>query len=192
CTWELPFLIPAPFCVNEEVLKMLTPVSAILFLGLIPAPSSGSFNLANARTTYDILGVPRTDTKFLPGDKVVLSFDIKGIQPDSSGKVLYSIAMEVTDGKGVVQFKQAPRDTETSLALGGSRLPAFASLQIGTDQPPGDYTVKVAVTDRVSKASKTLTQTYQVLPKGFGLVRLATTVDPGGQFPLPFPGEGQA
>jgi hypothetical protein len=171
---------------------MLTPFPIILFLSLIPAPSSGSFNLANPRTTYDILGAPRADTKFLPGDKIVLSFDIEGIQPDANGKVLYSIAMDVADAKGAVQFKQAPRDTETSLALGGSRLPAFVSLKIGTDQPAGDYTVKVTVTDRVSKASKTLTQTYQVLPKGFGLVRLATTADPNGQFPLPFPGEGQA
>jgi hypothetical protein len=179
-------------CPKMEVLMLLNPVPVILFLSLIPAPSLGSFNLANARTTYDIFGAPRADTKFLPGDKIVLSFDIEGIQPDVSGKVRYSIAMEVTDGKGVVQFKQAPRDKEGTLALGGSRLPAFASIQIGTDQPAGDYTVKLTVTDVVSKASNTLTKTYQVLPKAFGLVRVTTTGDPNAQVPLPFPSEGQS
>jgi hypothetical protein len=171
---------------------MLTPLPIVLLLTLIPGPQAGAFNLTNARTTYDTFGTPRADTKFLPGDKIVLSFDIEGIQPASTGKVLYSIAMEVTDSKGVVQFKQSPRDQETTLALGGNRLPAFASLQIGTDQPPGDYTVKVTVTDRVTKASKTLTKTYQVLPKAFGLVRLSTTQDSNRQFALPFPVEGQS
>jgi hypothetical protein len=170
---------------------MLTPFPVLLFLSLIPGQASAPFNLANARTTYDMFGAPRPDTAFLPGDKLVLSFDIEGMQPDAAGKVLYSIAMEVTDGKGAAQLKQAPRDQEATLALGGNHVPAFASLQIGMDQPPGDYTVKLTVTDRVAKASKTLTKTYQLLPKGFGLVRLSTTQDPGGQYPLPFPAEGQ-
>ena len=142
-------------------------------LGVAPA-QAGSLTLSNVRTTHGFLGVPRTDTKYLPGDNIVLFFDIEGMQSDAGGKVLYSIAMEVADGKGVVHFKQSPRDKEAILALGGTRLPAFASLQIGLDQPAGDYTVKVTVTDRTSKASKTLTNTCQVLPKAFGLVRLTT------------------
>jgi hypothetical protein len=171
---------------------MLRLLLVVLSLSLIPGRSSGQFKLANVRTTYDNPGATRPDTKFLPGDKIVISFDIEGIQPDAAGKVLYTIAMDVTDGKGTVQFKQTPRDKEATLALGGNRLPAFASIQIGTDQPAGEYTVKVTVTDRVSKALQSLSRTYEVLPKGFGLVRLATTNDPNGQFSLPFPAEGQS
>jgi hypothetical protein len=171
---------------------MLKLLPVILSLSLNLEPSSGQFNLANVRTTYDNLGAPRADTKFLPGDKIVIAFDIEGIQADAAGKALYTIAMDVTDGKGTVQFKQAPRDKEATLALGGSRLPAFASIQIGTDQPAGAYTVRVTVTDRVSKASQSFSKTYEVLPKAFGLVRLATTSDPNGQFSLPFPAEGQS
>jgi hypothetical protein len=170
---------------------MLSPLPVVLFVSLIPGSPAGDFNLANARTTYNLFGGTRADTKFLPGDKIVLSFDIDGIQANSAGKVLYSIAMEVTDSKGTVHFKQAPRDKEATMVLGGSRLPAFASLQIGMDQPAGDYTAKITVTDRVSKVSKTLTRAYQVLPKAFGLVRLAATQDPDGQYPLPCPVEGQ-
>jgi hypothetical protein len=165
--------------------------AVLLVLSLVPGARAADLNLVNVRTTYDIFGATRSDTKLLPGDKIVLSFDIDGVQPNSAGKVLYSIGMEVTDSKGTVRFKQAPRDKETTLSLGGSRLPAFASLQIGTDQPAGEYTVKLTVMDRTSKASKTLTRTYQVLPKAFGLVRLTTTQDSGGQHPLPCPVEGQ-
>jgi hypothetical protein len=167
--------------------------ACVLTAALSAAPAqSGQLALTNVRTTYGFLGAPRTDIKFLPGDSVVLSFDIDGLQPDSNGKVLYRIAMEVADSKGVVHFKQTPRDRETVLALGGNRVPAFASLNIGLDQPPGDYTVKVTVSDQVAKASQTLTHTCQVVPKTFGIVRLTTTNDPNGQLPAPFVGEGQS
>ena len=52
-------------------------------------------------------------------------------------------------------------------------------------EEPGTYTCKVTVTDRVSKASQTLTKTFEVLPKGFGLVGLFTSVDDMGSLPAP-------
>lgn len=163
-------------------------VAAVLTL---PA-EAGQLELTNARTTYGLLGAPRPDTKYLPGDSYVLAFDINGITVDAGGKVLYSIGMEVTDSAGKAHFKQAPRDLEAQNSLGGKHLPGFVSLQIGLDQPPGVYTVKVTVTDRAAKASQSLTRTYEVLPKAFGLVRLTTSVDPSGQIPAPFLGEGQS
>ena len=62
--------------------------------------------------------------QFLPGDSFAFSFDIEGIKADDSGKVLYSIALEVTDSAGKVRFKQEPRDQEAINALGGTSLPA--------------------------------------------------------------------
>ena len=38
------------------------------------------------------------------------------------------------------------------------RIPAYAQLDVGLQQPPGDYTLKVIVTDRASKKSQTLTR----------------------------------
>jgi hypothetical protein len=146
---------------------------------------TGSLKLTNVRTTYGVLGPSRPDTKFLPGDLFVLSFDIEGAKADAGGKVLYSIGMDVLDGKGKVRFRQVPRDLETTVEPGSKTLPAYASLQIGLDAQPGDYTVKLTVTDRAAKASQELTRSCQLLPKAFGIVRLTTTSDSDGQTPAP-------
>jgi hypothetical protein len=161
-----------------------------MLLSLAPG-QTGQLNLANVRATYGILGATRPDAKVLPGDSFVLCFDIEGVKADEAGKVLYSIGMEVTDAAGKVYFKQEPRELEANNSLGGTSLQAFASIQIGLDQPPGKYTVKVTVTDRATQAKGTLTRAYEVLPKGFGLVRLNLSYDADGKIAAPYVGEGQ-
>jgi hypothetical protein len=163
-----------------------------LVAALVLAPGrADALTLSNVRGTYGILGAPRADTKFLPGDQFVLSFDIEGVQVDDGGKVLYSIAMEVLDTQGKSKFKQAPRDLETLNALGGTSVPGYAELKIGADQPPGKYQMKVTVSDRAAKTSQAVTRDFEILPKTFGLVRLTTTSDPEAAIPAPFMGEGQ-
>ncbi len=169
---------------------MLVSLPVLLLLSLIPG-QTGQLNLTNVRATYGILGAPRPDTRFLPGDRFVLCFDVEGVKADDAGKVLYSIGMEVTDAAGKVYLKQEPRELEANNSLGGTSLQAFASIQIGLDQLPGTYTVKVTATDRATRAKGTLTRTYEVLPKGFGLVRLNTTYDADGKIAAPLVGEGQ-
>ncbi len=170
---------------------MWTTLAFVAALSLPPA-QSGDLALSNVRTTYGVLGGPRADDRFLPGDTFVLSFDIDNIKSDANGNQFYSIGMEVTDSAGKVQFKQDPRDQQASNVLGGTSVPAFASLVIGLDQQPGRYTLKVTVTDLVAKAGQTLTRGYEVLPRGFGLVRPTVTSDPEGRYPAPFAAEGQS
>ncbi len=169
---------------------MLTSLPVLLALSLIPGQTD-QLNLTNVRPTYGILGATRSDTKFLPGDSFVLCFDVEGVKADDAGKVLYSIGMDVTDAAGKVYLKQEPRELEANNSLGGTSLQAFALIQVGLDQPPGKYTAKVTVTDRATRAKGTLTRAYEVLPKGFGLVRLNTTYDADGRIAAPYVGEGQ-
>jgi hypothetical protein len=90
---------------------------------------------------------------------------------------------EFLDKNGKVLFKQEPRDLETINALGGSTVPAFVHIECGLDQPPGEYTVRVTVTDRAGKQSQVLERKFQVLDKGFGIVRLTAGTDPEGRSP---------
>jgi len=170
---------------------MWTSVAFLAALSL-PVGEAGNLSLTNVRTTYGILGAPRTDTKFFPGDDFVFAFDAEGVTPDDSGTVRYSIGVEVRDKNGKVKFRQAPAKHEAHNTLGGTKLPTFAQLKIGLDAPPGDYKVKVTFTDLVAKASKSLTRSYTLLPPQFALVRLSTTADAEEKFPLPFPCEGQS
>jgi hypothetical protein len=153
-------------------------------LGLA-AGQSGNLSLDNIRATYGILGPARPDNKVLPGDTLVICFNIAGVKPNADNKVLYKTGLDILDGQGKTLFRQEPRDLEAPLPAGRTSLPACATLQVGGTQPPGDYTVKVEVTDRTTGATGSFTRTYTLLPKGFGIVNVSTTRDADGQFPMP-------
>ena len=116
--------------------------------------------VSNVRTTYGLLGPERTATDFLEGDEVVLCFSIEGTKTDSMGKVRYSIGMEVSDGNGKVLFRQAPKDNAVQPTADGKSLEAGARVQIGLDQPPGDYTLKLSIADKTTNATTELARTF--------------------------------
>ena len=149
-----------------------------------------SFKIANVRSTHGVLGPARTEESLLPGDTLSLCFDIDGITMDGSGKVRYTIATEVISSRGKV-FEQAPREMTASVAFGGNRIPAFTELRLGTEQEAGNYTIKVDITDLATKRSDSIKKAFKVLPKDFGLVRLALTSDQDGFLPVPAIGPGQ-
>jgi hypothetical protein len=151
-------------------------------LNTLPA-QTGKLELKNPRPTYGILGQTRPNSDFLQGDVFVLSFDIDNLTVKENGQVLYSMGMEVVNKDGKPQLKNEPRDLEITNALGGNRVPAFALVDIGTDTPAGDYTVKVTVTDRAAKQTATLTKGFKVLPSDFGIVRLNLSYENGQPAP---------
>jgi hypothetical protein len=169
---------------------MIWPTFALT--ALLTAGQDAPLALKNVRVTQGVLGPARADTRFLPGDSLIVSFDIEGVSPDAGGRVLYSTSTEVTDGRGQVVFRQPPRDLESVAALGGGTLPAYAQVDIGLNQPAGDYTLKVTVKDRAGGKSQALTQEFQVLPRSFGLVRVTATPDAEGQIPGGLLGAGQS
>ncbi len=170
---------------------MLTTLAMLTALS-VSAGQETELKLSDARTTYGVLGPARTDLKLLPGDSLFVTFNIDGISADENGKVLYSIANEVTDSEGKAVFKQPARDLDTINALGGGHLPAYAQVDIGLDQPAGNYQLKVTVKDRSNGKTASLTQDFQVAPKGFGLLRLTTTSDPEARMPAGQMSAGQS
>jgi len=151
-------------------------------LALMSALSStpaqaGQLQLKNVRVTYGILGQERKETTYLPGDLVVLAFDIEGLKVAPDGRVQYSTSMELTGkdpmtGKVKSLFKQDPQDLTTVNTLGGSRLPSFALAEIGTDTAPGKYTMTVIVTDvAAKKKAEPLVREFEVKATQFAIVR---------------------
>jgi hypothetical protein len=159
--------------------------SALAFLAALGAAPGQADQLAlsDVRITAGIHGPTRQRTKFLPGDSLFLSFEIDGITIDEAGKVRYSTSTEITDSNGKVVFRGPARDLEALAMLGGAKLPAYAQVDVGLDQPPGEYAVKVTVTDLATKKSQALTQKFGVLERGFGMIRPTLTCDPEGQVP---------
>ena len=173
---------------------MWTALPLVAALTLTPAQPkagdapAGGLNLTNVRNTYGELGGTRPDTPLLPGDVLFVGFDIEGIAIDPAGMVKYTMAMEVLDKDGKSIFKQDPADKTDFVPLGGTKLPARAFVTVGLEQAPGQYTLRVTVTDKATKASKALDRKFEVRPRDFGLVAVYTSVDPPGQLPAPTTG----
>jgi hypothetical protein len=102
------------------------------------------------------------------------------------------MSLEAADAKGKLLYKQNPADQEAVASLGGKSVPGQAHVDIGVDQGPGDYTVKVAVTDRAGKQTQSFTQKVRVLAPAFGIVQVKTTNDPEGIVPAGSPSVGQS
>jgi hypothetical protein len=151
---------------------------------LSPA-QTGAIRFTNERATFGDLGPTRSDTKFVAGDVFTLSFDIENLKTDESGKVKYSMAMELLDAKGTSKYKSDPVPREVTNSVGGNRLPATANAVLGTNTEPGEYTMKVVVTDNATKKSETLTHKFTVIPEEFSLVRLSSSYDPDGRIAAP-------
>jgi hypothetical protein len=163
---------------------MLAPLLTAVVLNLGPA-QAGSLELKNVRPTYWVLGQARKGSKLLPGDVYVVAFDIEGLQVKKDGRVLYGMGMElIRNGKKPkTEFKREPQNLEAVNSLGGSRLPSYALSVIGTDTPPGQYTLKVTVIDRVSKKTATLVRNFEVIPPRLGFVRVGLSY--GNNLPAP-------
>lgn len=150
---------------------MWSTLALMTALSLAPHQAAGELKLTNVRTTYGVLGAPRADSKLLPGDAYFITYDIENLAVGDDGQVLYAMGMELLNSKGKAEYSQEPRDLTYYNNLGGNRMPSFAHAELGTDTPPGEYTLNVTVIDRKSKRKATLTRKFEVLPKDFGLVR---------------------
>jgi hypothetical protein len=168
---------------------MWTTLALAAAVGLAPA-QAGDLTLTRVRSTYGVMGPTRAEDKFLPGDTLVVCFDIGGMVADERGKVAYSMGLEVTDAEGKSLFTQEPASLEATASLGGDTIPAFARIDVGLNQGAGEHTLKVTILDRATGRKGTLTRKFTVLPKGFGLVRLALTADAEGSIPAPVFGSG--
>jgi hypothetical protein len=151
------------------------------------APAQEGLELKNDRATYGVLGPERKDDNVLPGDIYVVYFEIVGLQMDKTDRVKYSMGVEYLNKKGESQYKKEPTPQEAVNVLGGNRIPAFATTQIGLDTPPGEYTLNVTVTDQATKKEAKLTRKFTILEKRFGLVRVGFSYPFNFENPPPAP-----
>src|SRR6202011_2333598 len=126
--------------------------------------------IKNVRPSYGPLGAAGNATKFLPGDVLWINYDIEGLTfDDKTGKASYETKLEFIDGKGMVLFERKTPN-EVTAQLGGDRMPGDLHVIMGQNLDKGKYTVKLTVTDKLAKMSKSITYPVEVLPEAFGFV----------------------
>lgn len=147
-------------------------IFAFVALSLL-SPLAGAFEIKNLRVTHGPMGATRSDTKFLPGDYLFMSFDLEGLTFDpATGKATYQTILKLYDAQNKEIFDKKTDNTVAPM-LGGSRIPGDLHVIMGTKQPPGRYVVRLIVTDKLSKAKepfKYFDFPFELLPADFGLV----------------------
>jgi hypothetical protein len=145
-------------------------VSAVL--AAVPA-DAGSIQIKNDRFTYGFFGPERKDSQVIPGDVLVVAFDVEGLAVQDDGMVKYSMSLELLDKDGASKYKDtSPVERETVNALGGSLMPCWSRVNVGSDTPAGEYTVRITVADRAAKDSKpgVLEKKFTVVAPQFGII----------------------
>jgi len=155
---------------------MWTTLALLLAVQVAPAQNA-TLTIDNDRFLYGYHGALRKESAFLPGDVVFLAFNIQKMTFDASGRASFSVGMEVLDGSGMSRFRQVPSNQQAQDYLGGGMLPSVADIQIPLTAPAGEYTIRLTVTDRNAKATKTLERKARVLPADFGLIHVHTSPD---------------
>jgi len=154
---------------------------------LTTAPAQQSLELKNVRVTSGVLGPVRKENKLMPGDMLVVAFDIEGLKVKDDGIVQYAMGMELVrkdrSGKEKILFKRELQDIEGINSLGGTSVPAFAQIVLGTDSEPGDYNLRVMVKDRLTNKEAVLNKPFEVVPTKFGFVQVLLTSRAGEPFP---------
>jgi hypothetical protein len=148
-----------------------------------PLAQTGSLKLKNVRPVQWTLGYARPNAQVLPGDLYVVAFDITGLKVRDDGLVRYSLGLDLLNAEGKSQFKSDPGGLEVVNTLGGDSLPAFARAVVGTDTPPGQYTMKVTVKDLSAETEETLVHKFEILRPQFGFVRVGLAYET--KFPAP-------
>lgn len=166
---------------------MMTSLALASVVALAPAQAA-DLKLTNVRFTVGELGPERKVVKVLPGDVVFIGFDIDGLTITPDGKANYTMAMEVSDAKGGVVFKQDPRELNDFVPLRGNKLPARSFITVGLDQPAGGYACKVTVADPKTKGASSLSMKFEVGKPEFGIVGVFTSHDERGEHVAPCTG----
>jgi hypothetical protein len=151
---------------------MWTTLALLSALSYAPA-QGGQLELKNPRFTYGILGQERKDSTYLPGDMVVLSFDIEGLKVKNDGSAQYSRAMKLfSHTKNKYIYEEEPQSQEVVNSLGGTNQPVFALTNLFPDTEPGEYTFRVDIKDILGNtAAKPLERKFTVKKLEFGIVR---------------------
>src|ERR1043165_414568 len=147
----------------------LTFVCLTVVFSLLPSSVAKAVDLKNLRPCYGKLGATRQDNTVLPNDYFFLMYDIERLATDpKNGKVSYITTLELTGPDKTVQ-KLPPTPNEAIPELGGKNMPGEAFLRVRRDDPPGKYTLKLTVYDKIAKKEVYAFQTFTVVADTFGI-----------------------
>lgn len=148
--------------------KRCLPLLALL---VVPAVAD-AVEIKNFRPCYApvYLGTERKGDKLLPGDVLFATYDIVGLKTDEkTGKGSIVTVVELFDANAKPLFPAQETPSEPAFHLGGARVPSDLHLQMGRNQKPGKYRLRLTVQDRLANKVASHIHSFELLPPSFGI-----------------------
>ena len=147
-------------------------LSSLTFLALLLPAAAEAVEIKNFRPCFApvYLGTERKSEKMLPGDVLFATYDIDGLTVDpKTGKASFLTVVEVFDANAEAMSPPKQTPIEVTFHLGGMRIPGDLHVQMGRNQKPGKYRIRLTAKDRVSGDQKSYIHNFELLPKTFGI-----------------------
>jgi len=142
-------------------------------LTLLALPAfADAVEIKNFRPCYApvYLGTERKGDKLLPGDVLFATYDIVDLKTDpKTGKASFVTIVELFDESAKPLFPAKQTPNEPAFHLGGARIPNDLHLQMGRNQKPGNYRMRLTVVDRLADAKVSYVHPFELLPPSFGI-----------------------
>jgi hypothetical protein len=160
---------------------MLVTLAMLAALNAAPPPA-GNLIIKESRLTFGVYGQKRPDNKVMPGDNVVLSYHVLGLNAGANllgkGKTQVAIGHELwKKGNKRPVIRQLAVVHPFVLDLGGGVLATETTIPLPLNTLPGKYLIKVNVREMGTGATGTILKKIEVVKK-FGFVRTRFTAGP--------------
>ncbi|MCS6975987.1 MAG: hypothetical protein NZM31_03105 [Gemmatales bacterium] len=163
--------------------------SLLVWVAAATVLQSDRLAVVNLRATFGELGPARPDWKIPLGDALHIAFDVTGLTTDLAGRIRYRVRLEVENSRGERVFAPEPGEVELLAVLGGNRARENLVMLTGLEQSPGNYRLKLTVTDLQARDSGrrevVAMQDFTLVPPDFNILRVQVTSDQAGQKPVP-------
>src|SRR5260370_958350 len=132
----------------------------VLLAGLLPPSQAEGLSLTDVRLTLGICGPPRPNARLLPGDNLIVSFDIAAITADEAGKLRFSTVTALSDDEGkATTVKRMSGTVNKDVPAKADVLPLQFPVALNR---AGKFTLQLKATDKVSGKSVQFSAPFNV------------------------------
>jgi hypothetical protein len=164
---------------GDELMKRMSSVMVVL---ATVATAQAKLQIQDIKAAHGLLGPERKSLLIQPYDEVLFRYTLTGVQVDGEGKADLTEAVALVDASGKTLLEQKLPQNDL-LPLGGGKTFGFVRLTLDEVVPPGDYTLKVTVTDNLAKETVSFERKLTSKEPTLSIVAPSFFADPEGKIP---------
>lgn len=143
---------------------------------------AGDLKITNLRLMESEHGLPKREATYVPGENLVLNFDMVGLKRDGV-TMTFKLTFELVDPTGEVASRWQSEETRVTDLFGGSAQPGSVWYEFPGEAMRGTYTAKLSVEDVATREVAEASVPVTLAEPELSIVNLGLTADPNGQQP---------